>query len=216
MSTFASDSPSITPTGDGVPPRSGDDGTPASQVPMPRDAFAESQPTEGDAVAPAVEQPAVAYAKIYPGIGFARVGNSPDQFILGPEVPGRPVDAEGRFKDRQGRIKRQAARFRVYGFAADGEVRQELTAADADITWTVHVANKKAAWAEFRGAAAEAQAEAGGTPLPLRNQAVVDRDTLVIDPGPQSVGGIGQTGPRFDAGRFQGIPVELGELRTDD
>jgi len=144
------------------------------------------------------------------------VGNSPDQFILGPEVPGRPVDAGGRFKDRQGRIKRQAARFRVYGYDTDGAVVRELTAAEADITWTVHLANKKASWAEFRGAAAEAQADAGGTPLPLRNAGVTDRSSLVIDPGARSISGAGQRGPRFDTGRFQEVPVELGELRTDE
>jgi hypothetical protein len=155
-------------------------------------------------------------AKIHPGIGVARVGNSPDQFILGPEVPGRPVDADGRFKDRQGRIKRQAARFRVYGCDAEGAVVRELTAAEADITWTVHLANKKASWFEFRGAAAEAQAKAGGTPLPLRNAKVVDRSSLVIDPGARSISGAGQRGPRFDTGRFQQVPVELGELRTDE
>ncbi len=137
----------------------------------------------------------IAYAKIYPGIGIARVGNSPDQYFLGPEVPGRPVDADGRFKDRQGRMKRQAARFRVYGFDSDGQVLQELTSADADITWTVHLANSKASWSEFRGAAAEAT----GSPLPLRNAHVQNtaenpaaRDELVIDPGPRSVAGAGR------------------------
>ena len=50
---------------------------------------------------------------IYPSIGVARVGNSPDEFFFGPEVPGaEPIDPE-RFRDRKGRIKRQAARFRA-------------------------------------------------------------------------------------------------------
>lgn len=172
--------------------------------------------TAADPAAATAAPGALAYAKIYPGIGFARVGNCPDQFVLGPEVPGRPADAEGRFKDRQGRIKRQAARFRVYGFDADGVVLRELTAAEADITWTVHLANKKAAWAEFRGAAAEAQANAGGNPLPLRNAAISDRESLIIDPGPRSISGPGRRGPRVDGGRFLGRPVDLGELHTDD
>ncbi|WP_054813751.1 LodA/GoxA family CTQ-dependent oxidase [Nocardia arizonensis] len=165
---------------------------------------------------PIADPPTIAYAAIYPGIGFARVGNSPDQYFLGPEVPGRPVDAEGRFKDRQGRIKRQAARFRLYGFAADGTALREITAADADIVWTVHLANKKAAWAEFRGAAAEAAAAAGGTPLPPRNASVAERDSLIIDPGPRTVTGPGARGIRFDGGEFRGVGVELGELRTDE
>ncbi|MGH3615733.1 MAG: LodA/GoxA family CTQ-dependent oxidase, partial [Pseudonocardia sp.] len=166
----------------------------------------------------ATGHPAVAYAKIYPGIGFARVGNSPDQYLLGPEVPGRPVDAGGRFKDRQGRIKRQACRFRVYGFDAEDDVVQELTAAEADITWTVHLANRKAGWARFEGAAAEAEAAAGGHPQPLRNAGVEDRASLDIDPGPRSISGAATSGPghRFDTGRFRGVPVALGEIRTDE
>lgn len=131
-------------------------------------------------------------------------------------MPGRPADADGRFKDRQGRIKRQAARFRVYGFDTDGNVLRELTAAEADITWTVHLANTKAAWAEFRGAAAEAQADAGGNPLPLRNSAISKRESLIIDPGPRSINGPSGHGVRLDGGRFLGRPVDLGELRTDD
>ena len=86
---------------------------------------------------------------IYPSIGVARVGNSPDEFFFSPEVPGaEPIDAD-RFRDRKGRIKRQAARFRLYGLDADGEVVREITAKDAEITWTVHVANTKAAWFQF-------------------------------------------------------------------
>ena len=70
--------------------------------------------------------------KIHPGIGIARLGNSDTDFYLAPETPtglpqacdanGNPaVQADGMtpvlvtdFKDAQGRIKRQAARFQVY------------------------------------------------------------------------------------------------------
>jgi hypothetical protein len=167
----------------------------------------------------------IAFARVHPAIGIARVGNSPDQYFLGPEVPGRPSEAGGRFKDRQGRMKRQAVRFRVYGFDAQGNVVQELTAADAAITWTVHLANKKASWFEFRGATAEAEAASTGTQLPLRNAQIENtpaepsaRDVLVIDPGPRSISGAGTSGDvyRFDSGTFMGIPVPLGELRTDE
>jgi L-Lysine epsilon oxidase N-terminal/L-lysine epsilon oxidase C-terminal domain/Iron-containing redox enzyme len=209
MTTFASDAPTSEPSGDGKDSRSG--------AGAPKRRARAAGPRKHSADHPvAAEAPAIAYAKIHPGIGFARVGNCPDQFILGPEVPGRPIDADGRFKDRQGRIKRQAARFRIYGFTADGTEVRELTAADAEITWTVHLANRKGAWVEFRGAAAETQADAGGTPLPQRNAEVADRDSLVIDPGPRSVSGASRQGVRFDTGMFQNTPVDLGELRTDE
>jgi hypothetical protein len=207
MSTSGSDEPTTTSSGASPTPSSGDGGGSGKRRRRATPAADTAAPTAA---------PEIVSAKIFPGIGFARVGNCPDQFLLGPEVPGRPVDAEGRFKDRQGRIKRQAARFRVYGFAADGTVLRELTAAEAEITWTVHLANQKAAWAEFAGSEAEAQANAGGIPLPLRNAGVVDRASLVIDPGPRSIGGAGRSGPRFDTGRFRGVDVDLGELRTDD
>ena len=143
------------------------------------------------------------------------MGNSPDQSFLGPEVPGRAADAEDRFKDRGGRMKRQGARFRVYGYDENGQVVQELTTADAAITWTVHLVNAKAAWYEFVGAANDTP----GAQLPWRNADIVDeaRTALIIDPGPRTI-----TGPRisgtalFDTGTFLGQTVPLGELRTDE
>src|SRR3954452_16204206 len=70
---------------------------------------------------------------IHPAIGIARVGNSPDEWFIGPEAPGpHPVPAGG-FKDAAGRIKRQAARFRLYGLDRDGHVEAEVTATDAEI-----------------------------------------------------------------------------------
>ena len=89
---------------------------------------------------------------IHPAIGFCRVGNSPDGYFLGPEVPGHHPLPAGGFKDAQGRILRQAARFRIFGLNRDDEIVAELTADDAEITWTVHVANTKAAWYDFEQA----------------------------------------------------------------
>lgn len=85
---------------------------------------------------------AVVRAKSHPAIGIARVGNS-DEWFVAPEVtePGPP----GFYRDDQRRLKRQAARFRVYGYNAAGEVVRELTAGLASLTWTVHVANRKSA-----------------------------------------------------------------------
>jgi L-Lysine epsilon oxidase N-terminal/L-lysine epsilon oxidase C-terminal domain/Iron-containing redox enzyme len=162
----------------------------------------------------------IAYCEIHPGIGIGRVGNSPDEFFIGPEAPGTVADPGDGFKDREGRIKRQAARFRVYAFDEQGKVIQELTSSDATITWTVQLANKKGAWHEFHGFAAENAADHGGDPLPWRNPNIppADRHTLEIQPKPRSITGCSQHGSayRFDDGTFLGTVVPLGELRTDE
>jgi len=160
---------------------------------------------------------------IHPGIGVARIGNSPTDFFIGPEVPGRAPDPGGNgYKDAQGRIKRQVARFRLYGLDAAGAVVRELTAADADITWTVHLANSKAAWYRFTLALDTPEATAPSLPPELRsrrrNADVVGaaRRQLIIDPGPRSIRGANTQGPayRLDGGAFLGLPVSLGEVRT--
>src|SRR6266481_1526871 len=83
--------------------------------------------------------------KIHPAIGIARIGNSPDEFFIGPEHLGEHPHPAGGFKDGQCRVKRQAARFRIYAHHDDGTV-EEITKAKAKITWTVELANKKAAF----------------------------------------------------------------------
>lgn len=152
-------------------------------------------------------------AAIHPAIGFARVGNSPDEFYLGPEIPGGLPIAPGGYKDATGAMKRQAARFRVFGLDADGRVVRELTAHEAEISWTVHLANEKASWFQFDTALDIPEAE----PAPLRNQAALGgaRSALVIDPGARTVSGTDATAQPFDTGTFLGEPVYLGELRTD-
>ena len=152
-------------------------------------------------------------AAIHPGIGVARVGDSPDEFFLGPEVPPPSPPPEGGYRDRSGSLKRQAARFRVFGYDARGHVVAELTAANADVRWTVHLANKKAAWYAFDIALDIAEA----TPAPRRNASFTGerRQSLVIDPGPRTIAGRNQAGAVFDNGRFLDTAVYLGELRTD-
>jgi len=93
----------------------------------------------------------IATIRIHPSIGIARIGNSPSAFFIGPELPGEPLRPRGGYKDAQGRIKRQAARFRLFGYDARGKFVQEITTRDAHMTWTVHLANKKAAWRMFEG-----------------------------------------------------------------
>ena len=126
-------------------------------------------------------------AAIHPAIGIARVGNSPDEYYFGPEIPGGLPIAPGGYKDARGAMKRQAARFRIFGLDAEGRVVRELTADDATIQWTVHLANKKASWYQFETALDIPEA----VPTSLRNAAYqgAARDALVIDPGPRRVSG---------------------------
>ena len=87
---------------------------------------------------------------IYPSIGIARVGNSPNEYFIGPIIPGVTAQDPDDFRDAQGRIKRQAAEFRIFGLDDKGNVLGELNEShDVAIDWKVDVANKKAAWYQF-------------------------------------------------------------------
>lgn len=86
----------------------------------------------------------IIYAKIHPGIGIARVGNSPNEYFIGPEYPSARPLPYGSISDSSGAIKRQAARFRIYGYNKAGVAVSELTPDIADIEWKVEVANTKA------------------------------------------------------------------------
>lgn len=92
----------------------------------------------------------ITYAKIHPAIGIARIGTSPVQSFLAPEVPNPVLNMMNQpYRDRSGALARQAVRFRVYGYKQVGgneEVVGEITGQDAVINWTVHVANAKSAW----------------------------------------------------------------------
>jgi hypothetical protein len=68
----------------------------------------------------------IVQAVIHPAIGVARVGNS-DEFFIGPEVTHPEPLPPGSYRDAEKRLKRQAARFRVYGCNARGEIVRELT-----------------------------------------------------------------------------------------
>ena len=121
-------------------------------------------------------------AVIYPGIGIARVGNSANDFYIGPEVTDPPAAPLGFYRDATGALKREAARFRIYGYNAQGHVVAELTqSANVEIAWTVHLANSKAAWYQWQ--IAMDIPDAATTVLPLRNAKVTDRAGLTIDAG---------------------------------
>ncbi len=156
----------------------------------------------------------VASVAVHPAVGIARVGNSADSFFFGPELPGSLPVAPGGFKDATGAIARQAAGFRIFGYDATGAVLQEITAADAEITWTVSVANKKAAWYDFNRAMDLPVAVA----VKRRNADVTgaDRERLVVAAGERSVSGPAAAPVALDAGRFLDERVPLGELFTDE
>ena len=157
---------------------------------------------------------AITSAAIHPAIGIARIGNSPSGYYLGPELPGTVPSAPGGFKDASGALKRQAARFRVYGLDRNGRVVGELTADEAEITWRAHLTNAKAAWYDFNTALDIPEAQ----PTPRRNATYVGaaRDALIIDPGAREISGRDRGPVVFDGGTFLGVEAPLGELRTDD
>ncbi|MCU6497833.1 LodA/GoxA family CTQ-dependent oxidase [Rugamonas sp. A1-17] len=176
--------------------------------------------------------------RIHPAIGIARVGSS-EEYYLGPEsmagmrqpgqdttggLPIRPGTERDtilstELRDSRGRLKRQAARFRIYQYAFDSADGAETWPAGpasevqpgsvvdgkvvADIIWTVHLANKKAnSWQGGDGV----QPFAGGKLPALRNPDFGALDNasrlskLVIDAGPRALLGSAQHAIQFDAG----------------
>ncbi len=158
---------------------------------------------------------------IYPAIGIARVGNSPDHYYVGPQAPGESAPEGFHFKDAKGQVKRQAAKFRIYGLAADGTVVKEIVADDnTRIEWQVHLANRKAINYQFKNAM-----DLGDMALDcyLRNKTLSNwterEENLLIDSGERRISGVDQHGKpeyQFDSGSFFGKVVPLGELRTDN
>jgi L-Lysine epsilon oxidase N-terminal/L-lysine epsilon oxidase C-terminal domain len=97
-------------------------------------------------------------------------------------------------------------------------VVRELTADNADIEWTAHVANRKAEWYQFQ--LALDIPDAAGQAMTRRNPDVLGaaRSSLAIDPGPRSISGKNVSGGpehAFDTGKFKDTIVPLGEIRTD-
>lgn len=169
---------------------------------------------------------------VHPAVGVARLGNSTDDFYLEPEtIGGLPIECSSdgtpttdggrpvfvkKFKDEEGRIRRQGAQFRVYAFDSNDpyDPGREVTLDDSDvesIEWTVHLANKKAVWynndefignvylagdpnAQTENANYYPNPEVPPTPLidaSLRNWYIQGEDKrqkdLIIDPGPRTV-----------------------------
>ncbi len=183
--------------------------------------------------------------RIHPSIGVGRLGNSPDSFYLAPEtIGGLPIEADEnncprvengkpvyvkRFKDPKGQIRRQAATFKVYKTipGTNNEVVVDLRDESIDrIEWTVHVANKKAAWWNFvpllgnlmfgEMNSYETWRDTDNLPkdwnlptnawtglpwIDFRNSSVTGLDNrrqLIIDPGPRTISGSVATPQNFD------------------
>ena len=151
---------------------------------------------------------------IGPSIGVARLGNSPDRFYLEPDaIGGLPIacDPHGniviehdkpkkvrQFKDARGRVKRQGAYFRIFEIFDDNTSREITldTQNVESITWTVHLANKKACWYQFSGLQGNLLYGEWNSytaqKVALRNPDVTSTDArrkLIIDPGPRTVSG---------------------------
>jgi L-Lysine epsilon oxidase N-terminal/L-lysine epsilon oxidase C-terminal domain len=152
--------------------------------------------------------------KIHPAIGVARLGNHEAAFFVGPEGPGSAgveIDADGSehplagYK-KDGRVKRQAARFRVFAYDQDASGDLRLigeVGPEADVEWSVDLCNRKGAFAGQVG------------PAGPRNMDIVDRDRLVIRGSqPVSVAGMAQKAEEVN-GEFLGEKVYLGEILTD-
>lgn len=177
--------------------------------------------------------------RIHPALGIARVGNS-KEYYLGPEtMAGFPVQGQNgltgglpirpgteaevitsrELRDRNGGLKRQAARFRIFHYRGD-EVDQypcgggsEVTVGGrvgdrivADIIWTVHLANKKAAFYVLNDDLGMALYEHGNrSKLTLRNLSEgadphnpARLRKLIIDAGPRAIRGTDASGVAFD------------------
>ena len=181
---------------------------------------------------------------IHPGIGVARMGNSPDSFI-GPETPGVDANwdaAAGRFnsfRDAQGRVLRQGARFRVFEYFWNeatktwGNPKEVSLGTDVvDIQWRVHLANRKASFFVFdgQGGADDNYVKRSSVPANerikkdpdrtnLRNADVAPGDRaakLEIDPG-EKVISARQGGAVEVSNTNPNIPItSLGTLKVDD
>ena len=174
------------------------------------------------------------------------MGNSPDSFFIGPETPGVDAnwdDATGKFKsfrDAQGRVLRQGARFRVFEYFWNpatrtwGNPKEVSVGTDVDdIQWRVHLANRKASFYVFDGQNGAEDNYVARSKMPadqnikhepertnLRNAGVASSDRaamLEIDPGEQVITARKGGSLPIDNDNKTNIPItSLGTLKVDD
>jgi len=163
--------------------------------------------------------------RIYPSIGIARVGDSKDGFFIGPEAPG--VTTQGPFRGKDGGLKPQGARFRIYQVDIDANqnekvVREVTGAKDVAIEWKVALANRKAAARQIFG---------DGSGTLTRNAAATfrnngfDRAKLVITAEDSIESGAGTSAKKLSGAiafvkakkvQHKVDDIELATLRVDD
>ncbi|HEX5338499.1 MAG TPA: LodA/GoxA family CTQ-dependent oxidase, partial [Gallionella sp.] len=173
--------------------------------------------------------------RIHPAIAIARVGSSDDYYLAPETMAGMPqagtnitgglpikkgtdsttIDSED-LRDTNGKLKKQAARFKIFQYQAEGAAQYPAAAGTevtigstvdgkqvVDIVWTVHLANKKAnCWIE-----AKLDDFAGDNRPTLRNKDFppsadpadkVRLQKLVIDAGPRAVSAKSRASIAFD------------------
>ena len=173
---------------------------------------------------------------IHPAIGIARVGNSelkdsngnplPESYFIGPETSGfgfEPKQTSNdlnatRYRDAQLMLRRQGVRFRIYERKIDdfGNIvdTREITSDDAMITWTVKIANKKAAAERFPPYNTDWHSTRGGQDLGKnRNHNEQNRLKLMVTPNATDIS-LGQNTKEL-VGKFMGEDVKLGDILTD-
>ena len=110
--------------------------------------------------------------------------------VVDPGGSNGPGPDGGSYRDEKMDLKRQAQRFRIYGYDAQGSVVGEVDAGSADvaeISWRVHVRNMKAANYAFQGAYLFDPAKYRNPDIEGDAASPVDRKKLIIDPGPQVI-----------------------------
>ena len=150
-------------------------------------------------------------------MGVARIGDSVEQdsYYFPPKTPGgkarfaagSTTEAEFTYRDKSGGIRRQAALFHVYAFDSDSKPLGELLCSQAQIRWTVALANKKAAWFRFDGAH-------GARSAFESSEAPQTRDGGSLGPRNEGVGKLvreaeGPHGHRFVASKDRSAQLEI-------
>jgi L-lysine 6-oxidase len=201
--------------------------------------------------------PSIGVARV--GNSIHLLGSEEVNFYLAPnEIGGFPIDCDSNgnelsglfstFKDKLGMVKRQGQKFRVFRKDENSGEEVELILSGTNdgenngkyfevesIDWTVHLANKKAAWykySEYKGNLLFGEKNSyEAQKVPKRNKnSNEERQKLIIDPGPRTISGKNLSKeidrqtipPKYKKGSFPreevtyGHPINsLGTLKTD-